>query len=118
MKNITEILASVEETPSTFEDYLKAYADPVGELINGYIPHGAHGDMDRYLYDPLYHYSENAGKRHRPLICFAACLAVGGDPNRAATAAAASCLASLRSFMQIASFFPSYFYGGVCITVP
>ena len=89
MKNISEILASVEETPATFEDYLKAYADPVGELINSYIPHGTHGDMDRYLYDPLYHYSENAGKRHRPLICFAACLAVGGDPNRAATAAAA-----------------------------
>lgn len=89
MKNISEILASVEETPVTFEDYLKAYADPVGELINSYIPHGTHGDMDRYLYDPLYHYSENAGKRHRPLICFAACLAVGGDPNRAATAAAA-----------------------------
>ena len=77
MKNISEILASVEETPVTFEDYLKAYADPVGELINSYIPHGTHGDMDRYLYDPLYHYSENAGKRHRPLICFAACLAVG-----------------------------------------
>ena len=89
MKNISEILASVEETPVTFEDCLKAYADPVGELINSYIPHGAHGDMDRYLYDPLYHYSENAGKRHRPLICFAACLAVGGDPDRAATAAAA-----------------------------
>ena len=89
MKNISEILAGVEETPTTFEDYLKAYADPVGELINSYIPHGAHGGMDRYLYDPLYHYSENAGKRHRPLICFAACLAVGGDPNRAATAAAA-----------------------------
>ena len=89
MKNISEILAGVEETPTTFEDYLKAYADPVGELINSYIPHGPHGDMDRYLYDPLYHYSENAGKRHRPLICFAACLAVGGDPNRAATAAAA-----------------------------
>lgn len=89
MKNISEILAGVEETPTTFEDYLKAYADPVGELINSYIPHGAHGDMDRYLYDPLYHYSENAGKRHRPLICFAACLAVGGDPDRAATAAAA-----------------------------
>ena len=34
MKNISEILASVEETPATFEDYLKAYADPVGELIN------------------------------------------------------------------------------------
>ena len=93
MKNISEILASVEETPATFEDYLKAYADPVGELINSYIPHGAHGDMDRYLYDPLYHYSENAGKRHRPLICFAACLAVGGDPNRAATAAEDRCIA-------------------------
>ena len=43
MKNISEILAGVEETPPTFEDYLKAYADPVGELINSYIPHGAHG---------------------------------------------------------------------------
>ncbi len=89
MKNITEILAGVEETPTTFESYLKSYADPVGELINSYIPHGGHGDMDRYLYGPLYQYSENAGKRHRPLICYAACLAVGGDPDRATTSAAA-----------------------------
>lgn len=89
MKNIQEILAGVEETPTTFEDYLVCYADPVGELINSYIPHGSHPDMDRYLYTPLYRYSENAGKRHRPLICFAACLAVGGDPNRATSAAAA-----------------------------
>ncbi|WP_302962188.1 polyprenyl synthetase family protein [uncultured Adlercreutzia sp.] len=89
MKNITEILAGVEETPTTFESYLKSYADPVGELINSYIPRGAHGDMDRYLYGPLYRYSENAGKRHRPLICYAACLAVGGDPDRATTSAAA-----------------------------
>ncbi|MFQ8866771.1 MAG: polyprenyl synthetase family protein [Eggerthella lenta] len=57
--------------------------------------------MDRYLYDPLYHYSENAGKRHRPLICFAACLAVGGDPDRAATAAAAIDISIPRlSFMR------------------
>ena len=89
MKNIQEILAGVEETPTTFEDYLVSYADPVGELINSYIPQGSHPDMDRYLYTPLYRYSENAGKRHRPLICFAACLAVGGDPNRATSAAAA-----------------------------
>lgn len=89
MKNITEILSSVEETPATFESYLKCYADPVGELINSYIPHGAHDDMDRYLYAPLYRYSENAGKRHRPLICFAACLAVGGNPDCATTSAAA-----------------------------
>lgn len=40
MKNISETLASVDETPTTFEDYLKCYADPVGELINSYIPRG------------------------------------------------------------------------------
>ncbi|MEC4184645.1 polyprenyl synthetase family protein [Adlercreutzia sp. R21] len=89
MKNISDILAGVDETPTTFESYLKSYADPVGELINSYIPHGAHGDMDRYLYVPLYRYSENAGKRHRPLICYAACLAVGGNPDCATTSAAA-----------------------------
>ncbi len=89
MKNISETLASVDETPTTFEAYLKSYAEPVGELVNSYIPHGDHGDMDRYLYGPLYRYSENAGKRHRPLICYAACLAVGGDPDRATTSAAA-----------------------------
>ena len=89
MKNISDILAGVDETPTTFESYLKSFADPVGELINSYIPQGSHGDMDRYLYAPLYQYSENAGKRHRPLICYAACLAVGGNPDRATTAAAA-----------------------------
>ncbi len=89
MKNISETLASVDETPTTFESYLKSFADPVGELINSYIPRGSHGDMDQYLYAPLYHYSENAGKRHRPLICYAACLAVGGDPDCATTSAAA-----------------------------
>ena len=89
MKNISDILAGVDETPTSFEAYLRSYADPVGELVNSYIPHGTHGDMDRYLYGPLYQYSENAGKRHRPLICYAACLAVGGDPDRATTSAAA-----------------------------
>ena len=34
-------------------------------------------------------YSENGGKRHRPLICFAACVAVGGDIRHAASAASA-----------------------------
>ncbi len=89
MKNISDILAGVDETPTSFEAYLRSYADPVGELVNSYIPHGTHGDMDRYLYGPLYQYSENAGKRHRPLICYAASLAVGGDPDRATTSAAA-----------------------------
>jgi geranylgeranyl diphosphate synthase type I len=45
--------------------------------------------MNAYLYDPLINYSKNGGKRHRPLICYAACLAVGGTMERATTAAAA-----------------------------
>ena len=89
MKDINEILAGAPQAPTSFEEYLSCYAEPVGELINEYIPHGSHPDMDRYLYDPLYRYSENAGKRHRPLICLAACKAVGGNPACAMSAAAA-----------------------------
>ena len=61
----------------------------MGDLVNSFIPKGTHADMDRYLYDPLVAYSQNGGKRHRPLICFAACRAVGGDMARATSAAAA-----------------------------
>lgn len=61
----------------------------MGDLVNSYIPRGTHPDMDKYLYDPLLSYSQNGGKRHRPLICFAACQAVGGDVMRATSAAAA-----------------------------
>ena len=89
MKNINEIIADVAEPPKTFEGYLMAYADQVGDLVNTYLPAGTHPDMDRYLYTPLKRYSENGGKRHRPLICFAACLAVGGDMRLATSAAAA-----------------------------
>ena len=89
MENINQIIAGAARAPHTFEEYLAAFADKVGDLVNGYIPHGSHPDMDRYLYDPLMAYSENGGKRHRPLICFAACRAVGGDMERATSAAAA-----------------------------
>lgn len=89
MENINEILAGVDHAPTTFEEYLTCYADKVGELVNSYIPHGTHPDMDRYLYEPLLEYSRNGGKRHRPLICFAACMAVSGDVVRATSAAAA-----------------------------
>ncbi len=89
MNNIDEIMASAQSRPETFEDYLTAYAEPIGEVINSFIPQGTHPDMDRYLYAPLQTYSKNAGKRHRPLICFAAARAVGGDVNRATSAAAA-----------------------------
>ena len=46
-------------------------------------------DLDRFLYAPLRAFSENGGKRHRPLICLIACRAVGGDPARARSCAAA-----------------------------
>lgn len=89
MENINEILGDITNPPHSFEEYLDCYADRVGELINGYIPSGSHPDMDRYLYAPLLKYSQNGGKRHRPLICFAACMAVGGDIRRALSGAAA-----------------------------
>lgn len=89
METINQILGSVERQPTTFEEYLDCYANRVGGLINSFIPTGTHPDMDRYLYDPLRTYSDNGGKRHRPLICFAACLAVGGNADLATSSAAA-----------------------------
>ena len=89
MTTITEILEEAKTAPTTFEEYLSCYAQKVGDLVNTYIPRGTHPDMDRYLYQPLTGYSQNGGKRQRPLICFAACRAVGGDVEKATSAAAA-----------------------------
>ncbi len=89
METISEIFKSVERYPASFEDYLELYADRIGSVINSYIPSGSHPDMNVYLYDPLVRFSENGGKRHRPLICCAACQAVGGDVDKATSAAAA-----------------------------
>ncbi|MCL2883780.1 MAG: polyprenyl synthetase family protein, partial [Coriobacteriia bacterium] len=58
-------------------------------MIADYFQQEVHGDMMRYLYGPLADYSANGGKRHRPLICELACLAVGGDPQRSVSAASA-----------------------------
>ena len=39
MKNINEIIRqNVAEPPKTFEGYLMAYADQVGDLVNTYLP--------------------------------------------------------------------------------
>lgn len=46
-------------------------------------------DIERYLYGPLAGFSDNAGKRTRPLICLLAARAVGGNPKAALSAAAA-----------------------------
>lgn len=89
METITQILSSQDAQPCSFEEYLDCYADKVGDIVNSFIPEGSHPDMDQYLYGPLTEYSRNGGKRHRPLICFAACLAVGGNADDATSAAAA-----------------------------
>ena len=75
--------------PQTFEEYLNNYAELVGEVVNSYIPSGKHPDMDKYLYRPLLNYSKNGGKRHRPLITYLSCRAVGGNIANAMSSAAA-----------------------------
>lgn len=90
MNNVAQKIAQQANVlPDNFDDFLNKYHNEVGDLINSYIPSGIHPDMDKYLYAPLRRYSENGGKRHRPLICYLACLAVGGDIEKATTAAAA-----------------------------
>lgn len=89
MASMKDILASSATYPTDFAAYLDTFASEVGLLINSYLPSGSHTDMNRYLYAPLKAYSANGGKRHRPLICFAGCLAVEGDVDRAVSTAAA-----------------------------
>jgi geranylgeranyl diphosphate synthase type I len=72
-----------------FELYLKRNSKKFDDYLKTFFGEGSHPDMRRYLYGPLARYSANSGKRHRPLICLLACQAVGGDPERARTAAAA-----------------------------
>lgn len=85
----SEGLKDGTSSKTLFELFLDRYAKEAGEVVNSFIPEGSHPDMDKYLYAPLRKYSENGGKRHRPLICVAACAAVGGDCRRAFSAAAA-----------------------------
>ena len=104
MDNINDIIAAIEEPPETFEEYLTRYAAQVGTLVNSYIPQGSHPDMDRYLYEPLNAYSQNGGKRHRPLICFAACRAVVPEkrmimPPSATGLMKDSCFSAVKPFM-------------------
>jgi geranylgeranyl diphosphate synthase type I len=72
-----------------FELYLKRKVKRFDRYLAGFFEDGHHPDMQRYLYAPLKSFSDNAGKRHRPLICLLACEAVGGDPDVAMPSAAA-----------------------------
>lgn len=87
--DINDLISLNDNPPVDFQEYLDQYAGVIGDLVNRYIPHGDHPDMDRYLYGPLMKYSKNGGKRHRPLIALAGCLVVGGDMNKAISSAAA-----------------------------
>jgi len=73
----------------SFERYLGRNSKRIDRVVAGYIEDGSIPDMKRYLYGPLAAYSANGGKRHRPLICELACGAVGGQPARVHSAAAA-----------------------------
>ena len=74
---------------TAFELYLKRNAKKFDAYLAEFFSDGTHADMQRYLYKMLSDYTANAGKRHRPLICVLAAEAVGGDPRRAWSSAAA-----------------------------
>lgn len=79
---------------NSFADYLRAHHADLDEYLLSFFDAEHTGvqsgdDLDRYLYEPLRAFAENGGKRHRPLICMLACRAVGGDPARARSCAAA-----------------------------
>ena len=72
-----------------FKQYLEERSAEIDEHLRTYFREGSHPDMGRYLYEPLAAYSDNGGKRHRPLITLLACKAVGGDERLALRAGAA-----------------------------
>ena len=84
-----DFLTQLNNPPADFDEYLDQFAEGIGEVVNSYLFSSDTPDIDRFLYEPLLEYSQNGGKRHRPLICIAACLAVGGDLRMALSSAAA-----------------------------
>ena len=72
-----------------FEKYLNEKTASLDRYLASFFADGSHPDMARYLYTPLAAFSENGGKRHRPLICMLACVAVGGSDEQAKAAGAA-----------------------------
>ncbi|MDR0459566.1 MAG: polyprenyl synthetase family protein [Coriobacteriales bacterium] len=72
-----------------FKSYLNRNSNRINKLVSDYFVQQSNPDLSRYLYQPLSAFSAGAGKRHRPLICELACQAVGGDPERAHSAASA-----------------------------
>lgn len=74
----------------SFAPYLTEHIADINRLMATYFRGKASSpDLERYLYGPLAHFTENGGKRIRPAICMLAAGAVGGDPARAARTGAA-----------------------------
>lgn len=75
---------------SPFASFLDRHVDQINRsLIAAFENQTDNADINAYLYEPLAHFAKNAGKRHRPLICMLASLAVGGKFDDAISAAAA-----------------------------
>lgn len=75
---------------SPFIDFLSRHMDEINDrLVAFFVGQTDNADIDAYLYAPLKRYTDNPGKRHRPLICMLAAQAVGGDFHSAISAAAA-----------------------------
>ena len=73
-----------------FAAFLREHAGDLDAYLGSFFcDQTDNADVETYLYAPLKRYSDNAGKRHRPLICMLACHAVGGSMERARSAAAA-----------------------------
>ena len=70
-----------------FEKFLNEKTASFDSYMAEFFGEGTHPDMWRYLYGPLSEFSNNAGKRHRPLICMLACRAVGAAIEHFHTAA-------------------------------
>ncbi len=73
----------------TFKDYLSNNASIINDYLKHFFARTDDADINKYLYEPLQEFINNAGKRHRPLICMLACKAVGGNEADALKSAAA-----------------------------
>ena len=76
--------------PSPFTEFLARHFDQINDYLATFFDgQASSADIERYLYGPLSAFTQNAGKRHRPLICMLAATAVGGTFESARSAAAA-----------------------------
>lgn len=75
---------------SPFVAFLSEHLSEIDDhLVSCFQNQTDSSDIETYLYAPLQRFTENGGKRHRPLICMLAAQAVGGDFRSALSTASA-----------------------------